>query len=123
MQIKSYFSKIRHRINQSSVVRSTNLKFKEVLDDRGIIRGRIIFIDDSILDFSEYVVIGAERLSYRFHWQDCNNNLIKRWDNTPHHRELPNIPHHIHIGTSNPEPCKEVGIIEVLEIIEKEIIK
>ena len=33
---------------------------------------------------------------YHFHWQDENNNLKRRWDNAPHHRELDNFSHHVH---------------------------
>ncbi len=47
-----------------------------------------------MLEFFEYVIetSGEIQLSkYRFHWQDAQGNLKKRWDNAPHHLELPNL--------------------------------
>src|SRR6266508_3553809 len=36
--------------------------------------------------------------SYRFHYQDRGGRLRFRHDNAPHYRELPNFPHHLHVG-------------------------
>ncbi|MEN8217328.1 MAG: DUF6516 family protein [Pseudomonadota bacterium] len=55
--------------------------------------------DDGLAEFVEYVneVDGNIHLSkYSFHWQDAQGKLKQRWDNAPHHPELPNFPHHVH---------------------------
>jgi hypothetical protein len=47
--------------------------------------------------------------------------MILRYDNAPHHREIPTFPHHKHFR-SNIQPSKEMGLAEVLSEIEKIII-
>jgi hypothetical protein len=37
--------------------------------------------------------------NYKFHWQDSQGRLIKRWDNAPHHPEVEGFPHHLHDGS------------------------
>ena len=49
---------------------------------------------------------------------DTNNQLIRRWDNTPHFPNLPNFPHHIHDGqTGQVIAGKATNIIDVLDEI------
>ncbi|WP_457613933.1 toxin-antitoxin system TumE family protein [Methanocaldococcus sp.] len=33
---------------------------------------------------------------YSFHWQDKNGDLIVRWDNAPHYRNIKTFPHYKH---------------------------
>jgi hypothetical protein len=48
--------------------------------------------------------------------------LRKRWDNVAHYPNLPNFPHHIHIGEeSNVEPSTSINIIELIDLIESEL--
>ncbi|PIP05236.1 MAG: hypothetical protein CO012_04450 [Syntrophobacterales bacterium CG_4_8_14_3_um_filter_49_14] len=56
----------------------------------GIIRGRIDFINESTLYFTEYLDLryGVEKLSYSFHYQNRDGNLIFRYDNAGHKPEL-----------------------------------
>ncbi len=64
--------------------------------------------------------MSEDEYNYSFHWQDINNNLIIRWDNSPHHKEISTYPHHKHIrGTT--EPSKEISLKEVMVYIEKQI--
>jgi len=55
--------------------------------------------DGGTLELFEYVTEsgGQIRLAkYSFHWQDAQKQLVRRWDNAPHHPNLPNSPHHVH---------------------------
>ena len=36
-------------------------------------------------------------IQYSFHLQDARGRLVFRYDNAPHHRELPTFPHHKHV--------------------------
>ncbi len=56
--------------------------------------GKIVFHNDSILEFTESIT--PERFKYRYHYMDINGNLIFRYDNVPHHRELSTFPDHKH---------------------------
>ena len=64
----------------------------------GLIKGKALFINDSKLLFTEYLDLryGIEKLTYSFHYQDKNGNLIFRYDNAAHKPAL-NFKNHKHI--------------------------
>ena len=80
----------------------------------------ITFIDGSVLHVREYVSI-TER-NYSFHWQNQEGLLILRWDNSPHHRHLPNFPHHYH-ENGDVKPCEEMHLDTVLDIIRNCVVR
>jgi hypothetical protein len=44
--------------------------------------------------------------------------LLRRWDNTPHHPDLPGFPHHVHTGTGDHVyPGQPASIFTVLDEI------
>jgi hypothetical protein len=65
-------------------------------------RAKLSLADDSTLEFSEYMHVAAgnriEVVTYSYHWADAEDQLICRWDNTPHFPCLPGFPYHIHDG-------------------------
>ncbi|MGB2926657.1 MAG: DUF6516 family protein [Limnothrix sp.] len=56
----------------------------------GFIQGSLEFLQGSRLFFKEYVDLqeSIEKLSYSFHYQDAENNLIFRYDNARHKPDL-----------------------------------
>lgn len=83
---------------------------------------RLTLTDSSWLEFGEYVRLSAAGqilvMTYSYHWADTNNQLIRRWDNTPHFPNLPNFPHHIHDGqTGQVIAGKATNISDVLDEI------
>ena len=46
--------------------------------------------------------------------------LIRRWDNAPHHRELPNFPHHFH-DENDVLSSEDVNLADVLMYIETKL--
>jgi hypothetical protein len=89
----------------------------------GFINGTIYFFDGSRLEFSELVHIRAGRPikeSYRYQYIK-ERKAVFRYDNSRHHRKLPNFPHYKHIGrkvAGATEPTlsqvlKEVAILMV----------
>ena len=68
--------------------------------ERVNLRIRVRFAKGSMLEWNE-AVIGeeghVEHLAYRYHFQDTDNNLILRYDNTPHFPGLKTFPHHKHL--------------------------
>ncbi len=40
----------------------------------------------------------VEREDYRYHYQTAEGELIRRWDNAPHHPDVETFPHHVHVG-------------------------
>jgi hypothetical protein len=48
--------------------------------------------------------------------------LRRRWDNVEHFLDLPNFPHHVHVGEEScVEPSRLLSIIALIEVIEKEL--
>jgi hypothetical protein len=93
--------------------------------DRGHIRIRATLIDGGLLELSEFLLCDDNSLiqdAYTFHWQNSEGQLIRRWDNARHHRELPHVPHHIHQadGTVRGNP-KIPTLSSVLDTIERQI--
>ncbi|NIA12024.1 MAG: hypothetical protein GWP10_20460 [Nitrospiraceae bacterium] len=85
--------------------------------DIELIKANATLKDGSVLYVSE--VAGAGFRDYSYHWQK-GDKLIKRWDNAPHHKELPNFPHHVHEG-ANILSGPAVNLTDVLASIEAEL--
>lgn len=81
----------------------------------GLLRGRITFIDGSVLDFRE--LLSTSEHAYRFHWMDASNKLIARWDTAPHHKNLENFPHHRHLseGVSSSEEMYSIAVLDYIK--------
>ena len=93
------------------------------LEKIGLYRYKIYFSDGSLLEMTERLVEEKDELivtKYRFHWQDKEGKLIKRWDNAPHHPEIDTFPHQLHEGTDDKVlPYSMISGLEVLsEIID-----
>jgi hypothetical protein len=56
-------------------------------------------INGSVLFFFEFVEIQNNvpvLVKYKYQWQSPEGNLLKRWDNAPHHKEINTFPDHVH---------------------------
>ena len=62
-------------------------RFNQVLD--------LVFIDESILVARDYLFSDGSR-KYSYHFQDKNKELIFRYDNAPHWRQIKTAPYHKH---------------------------
>ncbi len=59
-------------------------------------------------------------LSYRYHFQDPNNQMIFRYDNAPHHRHILSFPDHKHeldTVTASFKPSLNRVIQEAVEVL------
>lgn len=94
------------------------------LEKIGIYRYKIYFQDGSLLELTERLVEEQGTLKptkYRFHWQDKEGDLIKRWDNARHHPEIDTFPNHLHDGSEETViGHPEISGLEVLSTIVKE---
>lgn len=72
-------------------------------DDAGTLEGTIAFPDGCELHVDLTVAHWLDPIdpleSYAFHFQDCAQACVFRFDNSPHHPHLPTHPHHLHEGT------------------------
>lgn len=96
MNTQEYFDAFDAKLKELAEVILTSTVNREVDEtlDTGFHRGRVAFLDGSVLEFSEQVPV--ERQKYRIHYMDGENNLIVRWDSAPHHPELETFPFHKH---------------------------
>ncbi len=78
---------------------------------------RIEFIDGSVLHIKDYLFLNGKR-KYSYHWQDKKGNLISRWDNSPHHKNISTFPHHRH-SQGKPGKSKERYLDEIVMIINR----
>ena len=92
-------------------------------EERGFIEGEIMFIDDSRLDFAEVKDIEInQKIKYHYHYMDTDNNMIFRYDNAKHHKDIKSFPHHKHFLNTIDE-SSEPEITIVLNEIENIVLK
>ena len=81
------------------------------------LRIRVRFTNGHLLELNE-AVIGEEGtlrfLGYRYHFQDSQNNIVFRYDNTPHFPDLESFPHHKHL-CNDVVSSDEPSVIRVIE--------
>ena len=117
MVIADYFKSIERLLNKSTFIVDKSLDFKEFSSEEGMVRGKLLFLGGYILNFMEYIQIGKERPKYSFNFTDGKGNLIFRYDNAAHHRDIPTFPHHKH-ACSVVFSSKEMALAEVISEIE-----
>jgi len=123
LRIEDYFQKIKNAIEASPIVYLPSITYEKRGTYEGFIRGRIRFIDNSILFWREFidVEIKEDRLMYVYQYMESSKKLIFRYDNTGHHKKLnlPTYPHHKHEATEdNVVPSEAVDLVKVLQEIE-----
>jgi hypothetical protein len=88
-------------------------------------RFRLVLEGNGLLELMERVAIAKDEvesrtMAYRFHWQDRDGALIRRWDSAPHFTNVAGFPHHIHVGEGDMvEPGKPINCLEVLVEIDR----
>ena len=98
---------------------------EEILtSERASLRIRLRFEQGHLLEINEAVVIVNGKLvplDYRYHCQNEQNQLIFRYDNTPHFPDLPSFPHHKHLPNqviASDQPDIEQVVLEAMEASE-----
>lgn len=85
--------------SQTGFIISSEIKIDSRTEKIGLMRGTIVFLDDSKLFFTEYLDLRykIDKLSYSFHYQDSEGSLLFRYDNARHKPGL-DFKDHKHIG-------------------------
>ncbi len=81
------------------------------------LRIRVRFLSGYLLELNEAVIIESghiRHLGYRYHFQNSQNNLVFRYDNTPHFPEINSFPHHKHLK-DNVVAVDKPSILKVIE--------
>lgn len=119
--IYDYFSKVQRKLESIKWINiEQSINFDFVSDEMGIITGKLVFIDKSILEFME--LVSPKETEYRFQHMDKNKDLICRWDSAPHHKEISTFPYHLHTKKGVKE-SKKVDFIDILDIVTEKVIE
>ena len=125
MTISDYLEECILILTVSSVVERFQVTKKKAVETDGYLKVRAILVDESLLEVSIYCQQfedNTDLAGYRFHWQDKEGILIKRWDNAKHHPELKTFPNHVHLwNDKNLKESAPIDLQEVLEVLESEI--
>ena len=122
MTIDAYVEAMKERfVTDPLVTHFQVLRERSTLMD-GYLHARLALADGSQLELSEYMQRSSAGeimvITYSYHWANANNQLITRWDNTPHFPDLPGFPDHIHDGaTGQVTPGQPMSIFTVLDAI------
>ena len=96
---------------------------EEILSSNRVnLRFRVRFKTGYRFELNDAAIVVADqfkRLNYRYHFQDSQNNLVFRYDNTPHFPDLESFPHHKHLSNkviSSEEPSAIMAIEEAIRL-------
>jgi len=98
MFLAEYLSVLTAQVDEYSrtgLITSSEIKADFRTEKIGAIRGVIEFIDESKLFLTEYVDLRykLDKLTYAYHYQDKNGELIFRYDNASHKPRQPSKEH------------------------------
>ena len=100
MNVREYYASLQAMIRNCPFITHWNTEFEEIDLQVGYLKGMLEFVDGSTLHFIEFVEIYGDlsvgRPKYKYHLQSEAGDLITRWDNVPHHRDVSSFPHHKH---------------------------
>ena len=123
--IARYFDDIEARLIASPAIFSYRVLRREIAPSDGKLRVKATLTNGGTAELFEYVTETSGQITtqkYSFHWQDTKGKLVVRWDNAPHHKELPNAPFHLHeAGGAVQATPGALSIVMVIEEIEKAV--
>ncbi len=119
MLLTEYLSEITKTIDEYSktgLIISSELNIDARTEKIGLIKAATTFSDDSKLFVTEYLDLRykTDKLSYSFHYQDKNGNLIFRYDNAVH-RPIRSFRNHKHTVDS----VLQSGVPELRNVLEE----
>jgi hypothetical protein len=123
MRIHDYFASIERGIRENHKIGFlTQPVIAKAFDaHHGLLKATVHFWDGSQLSLEEVVSTASGypeilRYSYTYH-KDATH--IFRYDNAPHHREIPTFPHHKHSGANEiPSASDKPSLARVFAEIE-----
>lgn len=123
--LRDYLRRVEAKVRElEPLILSSQMQVEWRAPNRLVLKGMITFIDASKLYFLEYLFSeesSLERISYGFHYSGPNGRMIFRYDNAPHHPEVPTYPHHKHLTDGKVVPSREKTLPDVLDEIGKRL--
>ncbi len=119
MLIAEYFQQIESQLADCVHILESDIHKDKRSLHIGIIEGKIVFFDESILHFIEFINVKqtTEVYKYSYHYQDKNGKLVFRYDMAPHHPEIESFPHHKHTQSNKLKATSPPALAKVLDEI------
>ncbi|WP_008318623.1 toxin TumE [Leptolyngbya sp. PCC 6406] len=99
-QLSRYLGQVEAAVSQYPTAYVERYTEEILTPERVNLRLRLRFDSGRLLEINEAVVVVENQLTfldYRYHCQDENNQLLFRYDSTPHFPDLSTFPHHKHL--------------------------
>jgi hypothetical protein len=118
--IATYLAQIENVLQAFPDIRAYTLQKKIYNTRQGYIGGTITFGNGHRLDFIEVKDVDvAGKIKYRYQYMDASQEMIFRYDNAPHHRDVRTFPHHKHTMDGvqeSTEPSLHDVLLEIASI-------
>ncbi len=114
---RNYFDRIDQILEDCPNVYVETYSAVILSSERANLKLRLRFYFKYLLSISEALIAVDNQvmaIDYRYHFQDEQNNLIFRYDNTPHFPDLPSFPHHKHLP-NRVISCQQPNITLVMQ--------
>jgi hypothetical protein len=127
MEITDYLVAVQTKLDESEIIAGVTIVDERVMGHRGYFRARIILCNGDFLEVAESFASqdsgGIATRDYRYQWMDDSRQILrKRWDSVKHFPDLPNFPHHVHVGEeSNVEAGVSRNIIEFIDFLASQL--
>lgn len=120
----AYLETIKLRLIASPIIAEYQILRERITHTDGYLRLRATLINGDFLEMVEAFERGASEIvvvDYRHQWMDAAQaRLRRRWDGAPHHPELTQFPHHVHVEREdNVVPGDPMSIMAVLDALER----
>lgn len=105
-------------LNASDIFVSADVT--EFIDELSV---KLLKVRASVRDGSLLYITELRRPDYQkysYHWQKNDGELIMRWDNSPHWRNVGTFPHHKH-ERDRVLPSPRVSVYDVIKAMEEKL--
>ena len=126
MNAHDYHRQLVSQIAAIPAVASSNITFREIDDNECYVKAVLTFVTGHELHLAEYVEIRdeeAHRAKYRYQLLTAEKQPLARWDNAPHHKEIPTFPDHRHDASDQAHSSRTMSpsdaIAESLALIDR----
>jgi len=99
-QLEAYLHNVESALQSFDNIHFERYEEEVFAPDRLNLRIRIRFLSGHLLEINEAVIIkddSLHHLNYRYHFQNADNQLFVRYDNTPHFPDPDHFPEHKHM--------------------------